>query len=659
MNLVAIVAPESQVELVTAAIARAGLVHLVEAIKLPGMSEVRPRDRGRALLERAAADLARSQELARRLGVGVTTRPRLSLSLGAEGFLDQVEARLAELESAVEAAEKRIAAAQAEEARLEEISWLLELAESGPANVEDLRGGLFGRVSLGFVSVEDLPRLRELLKRTPCVFSSSWAGRARRAVCVATSERHEDEVRQRLSEAGFVAASLPSELSGPVSSALEKVEEDLWAAREDQADARAEIERLRRARGGEIAQWIVDLAALRRIEEASLQFGCAGTSEVIAGWVPSRLVSVLGTLVDNVAGGKAAVMKIEEAGSHEVPPPPTSLRNPPLVRAFESLVSVYGTPPYDGLDPTPFVAFSFTLMFGVMFGDVGHGAVLAAAGTGIWLFFRPFSRGGRDMGEMLTFCGLSAVLFGFLFGSVFADEELIPAMLFHPLEKENINSTLGIGIALGVFMLSAGMVLNVVQQFLRRRWKDALIGEWGLASLFFYWGLMGTLAYAMLAPGVSTATLVVVLVLTAGLPLFLTAFRVPLCYIVSRLRGVEDARPEEGRHEEEEEDGLTTAIGAAMMALEVITGTFSHIRVAAFALNHAALCSSVFLIARVLRESGSGDGVAASVIVLGNAIVILMEGLIVFIQSMRLHFYEFFSKFFTRMGVPYAPLRIE
>lgn len=657
MQIVAVMIPEPQTELVTAAIARAGLVHLVDAVKLPAPYQAKPRERGRSLLERAAADLEKAQGLARRLGVGPAQRPKLSLSLGAEGFLGQVEGRLAELESELNAIEEQLARAQSEESKLEEISCLLELAEVGPVTIEELRGGLFDRVFLGFVSAEDLPRLETKLKRAPCAFSTGWAARARRAVCVVTSDRHEDELKQLLAEVGFVAAALPEGLSGLVSAAREQVEEQLWVAREEQAELRAKLQELRRQRGGELSQYLIELAALRRIEEASLKFGCTGSTEIIAGWVPERMVGLLSRIVQDVTGGKALVAPIEEAGSHEFPPP-TSLRNPPLIRAFESLVGLYGTPPYDGVDPTPFVAFSFTLMFGVMFGDVGHGAVLAAAGFAAWLFFRPFSRGGRDLGEMLMFCGISAVFFGLLFGSVFGNEHLIPALLFHPLEKENINSTLGLGIAVGVFMLSAGIILNVAQQMMRKRWKDALIGEWGLASLFFYWSLIGTLAYAILSPDVSVATLATVLALAAGLPLVLTAFRGPLGNLVYKLRSLR--RSDAVAHEEEEEeDSLSAAIGALIMALETITGTFSHIRVAAFALNHAALCSAVFLIAKVLKDAGASSGIAASVIVLGNAIVILLEGMIVFIQGMRLHFYEFFSKFFVKMGMPYTPFQID
>ena len=659
MRLVAVMAPELHIELLTAAIARAGMLHLVDAPRLPAFASTRPRNRGQKLLERIRALETRAQDLTRRLKVSGGRRPRVSLSLGAEGFLDRIDRELAEAERAVGQAQGRIDRARAEEVRLDDISALLELVEGEGASVEDLRGGVFDRVFLGFVSAEDATRMRQGLRAIPCGLASGPAGRGRCAICVATSAGHEEEIKRALSAVGFVAASVPEDVAGSVAAAREEIEERAWAAREDEAEARAEIEDLREKQGGELVQWLVEIAALRQIEEASLQYASTGTLEIVVGWTPLRLLGALRRLADRVTGGKVVVTEISESDAAGAPGAPTSLRNPVGIRAFESIVGLYGTPPYDGIDPTAFLALSFTLMFGAMFGDIGHGLVLAGVGLALWRFFRGLSRSGRDIGEVLVFCGLASAFFGVLFGSIFGnerwlEEHLMTGLLAHPLAPQNINATLAMGLGIGVFMLSLGVVLNVVQQFMRRRWKDALIGEWGVASLAFYWGLMGLLAYAMLSPGATKARLAVLLAVLVAPPILLTAFRGPIGRLVGRLRG--GARRDEREHEE---DIMTTTVGAAVMALETVTNTFSHIRVAAFALNHAALCTAVFMIAGVLREAGANDALATSTVVLGNVVIIALEGLIVFIQSMRLHFYEFFSKFFLEMGTPYAPLRIE
>jgi V/A-type H+-transporting ATPase subunit I len=658
MRLVAILALEPQVELLTAAVARAGILHLVNAPGIPEFAGTRQRARGHDLLARASALEARTKDVGRRLGAIRARRPKVSLSLGAEGFLDHVEKELVQIERALDDAEKKISAARADEVKYEEISALMGLIADGESTVEDLKGGVFDRVFLGFVSLEELGELRGDLDALPCAYTSGWAGKVRRCVCVATTARHADRVQQVLSSSGFVPASIPPDLSGRIPEAHEDIELRVWEARENEAEERAVLKDFADRRGNDIAQWIVELAALRCIEEASLQFATTGTVEVIAGWVPENSVKMLKRLVDNVGGGKAIVRDIPEADAGEDGPPPTSLRNPPFVRAFENLVSLYGTPPYDGIDPTPFMALSFTIMFGVMFGDVGHGLVLAAIGLALWLFFRGFSASGRDLGEVIGFCGVSAAIFGVLFGSVFGVETAIVPQLFlyHPFQ--DTDTTLLLGLGMGVVMLSMGIIFNVAQQLFRRRWRDALIGEWGLASLLFYWGLMGVLVYAAVTPDAPRGRLLLILVVVVVPPVLATALRGPIGQIVSRIRGpVGQAHAH--HHHEEDEDVMTTVIGTLVAVLETVTATFSHIRVAAFALNHAALCMAVFEMAKVLEQAGASGTLTTSTIVIGNVVVIALEGLIVFIQCMRLHFYEFFSKFFAHMGVPYAPLRIE
>ena len=146
--------------------------------------------------------------------------------------------------------------------------------------------------------------------------------------------------------------------------------------------------------------------------------------------------------------------------------------------------------------------------------------------------------------------------------------------------------------------------------------------------------------------------------LTLSTSFLLTAFRGPISHLVRRLRKKKEPAHTPGGHHEEE-DGISIFIGTLISILEMVTNTCSHIRVAAFALNHAALCTAVFLIADILREAQVGGGAPFLLIAFGNLLIIIMEGLVVFMQTMRLHFYEFFSKFFLHMGVPYRPFHIE
>ena len=113
---------------------------------------------------------------------------------------------------------------------------------------------------------------------------------------------------------------------------------------------------------------------------------------------------------------------------------PTLLRNPKSSAPVEGIVSTYGMPGYREIDPTPLVAVTFVLMFGIMFGDLGHGLVLATIGALLSFNVFPKARSHLWPGIVLMACGLSSSVFGLLYGSVFGMEDVIPQLWLSPME---------------------------------------------------------------------------------------------------------------------------------------------------------------------------------------------------------------------------------
>jgi V/A-type H+-transporting ATPase subunit I len=282
--------------------------------------------------------------------------------------------------------------------------------------------------------------------------------------------------------------------------------------------------------------------------------------------------------------------------------PPTLLKNLPIVRQFEFFTRLYGLPEYGEIDPTPVLAVTYTLLFGLMFGDIGHGATLAIFGIYVQ------KRWHDNLGGIMTVVGISAALFGVLYGSVFGFE-------FRPLWQRpttNINETLMFAAILGACLIAFSMLLNMYNSFRRGKISDFLFGANGVAGLLFYSAILWIFVRVFVQNRPVTALVLAVAIL-------------PLAIVFIK-------RPSEI---------FETLIAYA-------TNTISFVRVGAFAVWHVGMMHVVLLLSR------SAAGVNNFVFIFGNLLVIGIEGLLVGIQVLRLDFYEIFSRFYKSGGRVFA-----
>jgi V/A-type H+-transporting ATPase subunit I len=322
---------------------------------------------------------------------------------------------------------------------------------------------------------------------------------------------------------------------------------------------------------------------------------------------------------------------------------PVLIKDNPLIRPFQLLMTAFGFPRYREIQPTLLMAVSFLVMYGLMFGDVGQGAALAIGG----FVTRKRARSPqiRDLGAIISMAGLAAIVFGFLYGSIFGKEGLLPVLWITPIEDPV--KILVVPVALGILLMSAGILLNIINKFRCGDYFRAIVDRIGVVGLVLYWGAIGLgLRSALLGSSSHRGLLIVLLILV---PLMVLFFR-ELLY-------------EQLVHKGHESEGtLVALISGGVDVMETLTGflanTVSFVRVGAFALAHAGLCMAIYGVVSVVRGWPAGGVWSAIVIVLGNVIVILLEGMVVFIQGLRLEYYEFFSKFFEGAGKGYKPFRI-
>jgi V/A-type H+-transporting ATPase subunit I len=360
---------------------------------------------------------------------------------------------------------------------------------------------------------------------------------------------------------------------------------------------------------------------------------------IFVGWMTERDAA---RLAEDAAEDESVVVIVEEGHAGLNSKPPTKLRNILPFRPFEMFVGMYGLPTYGEVDPTAFLAFTYTLLFGVMFADVGQGAVLSGLGFYLWRFK------GAGLGKVMMVIGCSSALFGALFGSFFGFE--FRPLLFHP--AENSSAVLAGAVFLGGALITAPMILNIANAVKRGRAYKALFDPNGFAGLYFYVVVAGCAALIITgALNVSVGVIVTLVIV----PFFMIMFRDFIIKKAARAKpGAGPAGPGEAeRAEKPAMRLLETVIEMFEVLLTYFTNTVSFVRVGAFALSHAGMMSVVMMLA-----SNEGGGLNPFVLVLGNLFVIGLEGLIVGIQVLRLEFYEMFSRFYEGAGRRFEPYKI-
>ncbi len=451
-----------------------------------------------------------------------------------------------------------------------------------------------------------------------------------------------DDFDRTLNVAGFSHHNIPERYLIDYEEGMDLIEMDLWAARDQLAEIKQNLNKHREKWVQTLSYWRKVLSIQLILLKATGNFGYVGDVAVVSGFLPLlKKDEILHGLAERFAGRYFIEYKAaEEQGRVSVP---TKLRNWKIFRPFEMFVKNYGLPRYNDIDPTPFVAVSFLIMFGMMFGDVGHGMILAAAGAAMAFLPYRFFVAMRDLGKILMMSGISGIGFGFLFGSIFGIESdsVLPALWMRPAEGENLNVLLGTSLIIGVVVISLGIILNIIQALRQRDPAKALVGQWSLSSLVFYWMLLGLIIFYTTGHSIDMPTGIIALIVA-----------LPLILIVAGQFAVHHF----GKSADEEEFEIASLLFEPIeILMNLFTNSASFLRVAAFGLAHAALTMVTF----ILKDMTPSAGLNFISMPLQHLFIIALEGMIVTIQCLRMEYYEFFSKFFKGDGTEFVPLVVD
>jgi len=515
---------------------------------------------------------------------------------------------------------------------------------------------------LGAVPEERLEELRNALEKRALIVGLDKPG----VILAIAPKKGRWALDSELKKLDFKEIKFPSDLKGipaellpSVQASLKTVETDLNALEGRKAALRGEV-------GEQLSAILYNLDLDVSIDTVKQNLASTGSVQRLTGWVPRRRFQETVAGLSALTQGRIAIRVFEpeevpdiQSGKAKVP---VVYKHRPFIRSFERMVFSYGVPLYGTIDPTPFVAVMFVLLFCIMFGDVGQGFVGVLIGllinSGKVKPFEDYRKKG--FGNIFLVVGIACMFTGFLYGSFFANEKFLEplsewvtgalfgrptAHIIHIQGGSKILMFFGFTIGIGAVINSTGLVINIVNQLKLKRYAKAFLGKTGLTGAVFFWYVLSLAVRILLGGKIQGFDIAGI-----GLPLLALFFREPLTNLI------------EGNRPLLKEGILTFAMEGIVEMLEsstyYISNSVSFLRVAAFALAHTVLSSIVFLICDMVAKAPGGLFYQLLIILIGNGIIIVLEGLIVTIQVVRLQYYEFFSKFFSESGEAFSPFKL-
>jgi V/A-type H+/Na+-transporting ATPase subunit I len=532
-----------------------------------------------------------------------------------------IEARSAMLETRVHAWQQRFQQATEELDKLNLAESQVQLLLPLDVPIEDLRRLEYQTVTVGIMPAGNVPRVAEALFQIPFILIPLQTRKEQTLLLAACSTDNAAILDRALKSAFFEPTALPPEALGRPQEALGTLKRKVREVEDRLGDLDRERAKLASELSSELSELWSRASAGSKLAEAIRRFPKHGEVFLISGWVPASDIDNVKKTIEAAAGHPVA-MEILKADPNRQNVP-SLVRAPRWLQPFEELVTTFGISSYNELDPTLIVTVSFLIMYGMMFGDLGHGLMLLL--IGLWLRHRKL-----EFGILVSAAGVSGMLFGLLYGAAFG-QQIMRAAWLRPLE--GIWTILITAVAGGVVLLNIGFAMNLINAWRSRDWPRFFLEKNGVAGIALYWTLLGG------GLGVGFGIL----------PKFVLLLIPVLCAVL----WLHEPLAKWIWHHSAASLGEALVTGFFEL-FEAVTGyasnSLSFIRLGAFAVAHEGLSSLV-----VSYSKGRWGWL---VLLLGTVLVVGFEGVIVGIQALRLEYYEFFGRFFQGRGQPFVPLSL-
>lgn len=504
-------------------------------------------------------------------------------------------------------------------------------------NLDDITALQYVTVRFGHMPKESAKRIPELFEKCPYFyFVPCSADKTDFWGVYFAPKNHIDEVDGIFATLLFEPFEVPS-AAGTVQSVISELENSLGIIDGQLNEIKSENEKLWDNDAQFYDTVYSKIYFLNRIEELKAYSVHNGHFFMLVGWVPENQFSTAEELFSDSG------VSLEKSDSDpEISPPPVKVKEHRgllkfLVDPYKFYIDMYGTPSYKDIDVTAFVAVTYTVLFGIMFGDMGHGLVLSIAG---YLMYKIKK---MELGRILIPCGISSMVFGFIFGSVFGFEDLLDpvykaiGLSGKPVSvMDSVNSVLLVTLVIGISLTTLSMLMNVYGCIRNKRFGEALFSNNGLTGIAVY--LCGANLASRFMGGFSPVP--------SKLAFIIIGVGAVILLMKEILIGAVD-RHKNFMPESMADYILQNFFELIEYILSYLSNTLSFLRIGAYVLVHAGMMLAVFALA--------GENRNAVILIFGNIFVIAVEGLLTAIQVLRLEFYEMFSRFYGGDGKPFTP----
>ncbi len=537
-------------------------------------------------------------------------------------------------------------------------------------NVSDLVfSGTYSFISIriGKINTDRMAHFTERMETRPCVVIPLKEEKENTHLLLIYMKQDDEEVRGILKEADWSDVQAPDGLEDFKGGIGGDIDKKVEALRSEQRSLSGRADALIRNKSAFLNELWVQLRVNELYYKTQSNFAKTARTVVFSGWLPAKKQSDVHEGIVRAAKKRyymewhrpRELAKEPEATVRA----PVKLRNPRFLSPFQMLVTTYGIPEYGTIDPTPVVFITYLIMFGLMFPDVGHGAVIVLLGILGHIFLRGKKGKFKNLLNLMIYCGATAVVTGVLLGSYFGFPWLKPVwfdfhgiLSGHPEKQSFINSifdVLAISIYFGIVVIEIGFLFNWINLVLKRKWIDLLLDKAGLLGVWIYNGGIYVSLY-MIHHDYRSLPPFPHIILLIAVPAVLLILKNPLQKTLERkerlFENITIFTP------------VNFLMGWGVELIEIFSGylsnTLSFFRVAGFGIAHVSLMMAFFQLARMAGGGRANTPIGVVILLFGNVLVIVLEGLSVGVQSLRLNYYEFFSKFFRGSGTLYKPVSL-
>jgi V/A-type H+-transporting ATPase subunit I len=509
----------------------------------------------------------------------------------------------------------------------------------GPVDIGDFESTF---TAIGTMQTADIQALRDEISGLTDLFylNSVEIGKTDSVVILIAWKELEADIRRVMHIHRYEEIRMPANFSHlKINEAESEIDSRLSKIKEEKEKLLSEVREIKDAEKQKLLLMREALQIEKLLDETNTFFGNTDTTFLLRGWVPAARIDEVIEIIESASDGHCVTL-VEDPTKKEEHRVPTLLENISVAKPLEMLTNTYGVPSYGKIDPSLLMTISFPIIFGLMFGDVGQGLVLVALGYLLGYHFK-IDEGAQKLGRILLLCGLAATGAGFLYGEVFGLEGIVPALWLHPMH--DTMTLIQFSFYIAIAQLSLGCFVNIANELGHGKPLHAIFSPWGVMGLWLFWGganllmSIGVDGLFVVLFGLFDGALMASSIQTLFLP-----FLLPIGMIAIGGKYVE---------------GLT-APWSIYEAYEAFTrflfNSISYIRVGALAIVHAVFAS----VMNMGIDASPHIILTVLILIAGNIFIIAFETLISFIQALRLHYYEWFSKFYDGGGNTFGAFKV-